>query len=689
MRDIWKHLQRVQDALTSGDPNTQDGAIAALQDYLEESYSDLFPSFLYPQFIKFLRYYCTHVLPDLNMITEDRQRVEDGFLRTIERLQIQEEMARVLETQFHQFFLQVKSGAVASVQELLTRLWTILDNHQERVPAVLIPKPVEKTFQAVLRSPFTSARVQSFFDTLISDMLPETIQKKFSEIQRVFWHQLQEFLHMKAVLVSPLTQEAQITRLDVTTSLATSGIDNLTFENTVDDRMYQSCWMAVQAARSFLEHHFPHEIKDHSLKVTCRFVNPTAQYSDASASLLVGLKVVGDILEMAIDPAVLVSGAVDESGQIVPVGYVTAKIAAADAAPRIHRLYLPQENTIRLPRRVTLKLVCTFTEAVAEYYGAQFRQKRRQMGRRQVLKAMAGLLVTPLGAITVRNFFSSPAYHLTESDYHVLKCARDLFQQKTDYHSAQVILQNILERLQRGNSPTEIMRFKAETLDLLGLIALRQNKKRDSLSLFNEALKLWGALHDREHQINTLFYLGDVYRYIVAFDNHRGSGLQGLHYYSQAYTLLRPSTKGVTLFQGRYYGVSSYIYYWLGDYERAEQYSRECLTIGDGLEYTWNYQMAKQHLGRILTRRQHYDRAYELLQETSQSPLLQSPYEQAKSYWSLSDVLFSMGKSQEGLQYAEQAKLLCKERGLQVQLLTLQHLLRKHKISFSPLTQGG
>jgi len=53
---IWEHLQRVQRELKQGSLETQDTAIAALQDSLETFSSLFFPSFAYSLLIDVLQF---------------------------------------------------------------------------------------------------------------------------------------------------------------------------------------------------------------------------------------------------------------------------------------------------------------------------------------------------------------------------------------------------------------------------------------------------------------------------------------------------------------------------------------------------------------------------------------------------------------------------------------------------------
>jgi hypothetical protein len=369
---IWKHLQHVQQELKAGSLETQDIAISALQDSLDTPGSVFLPSFVYPLLTNVLRFYCQNILPSIGVALADQRIVRTGFDQTLCHLSFQEQIAKDLEAQFKHLFLQLKSGAFESVDNLVTGLHEMIMTTIPRLSAgyrvyssadaisktlddslrslrlrsgqastgvshASIPLlggvrgGLEKSYHTLQKSPFTSAHVIPFFEAMIVQLPPE-IKELFGYISALFWHQLHEFIQIKAVLVNPKTKEALITRLDVTTSLESKGLDTLNFESTVDDRMEQSCWNAIQAARVFLEDQFPDTLKDWSFRVSCRFPNPTAGYTDTSASLLVGLKIIGDVLDLEIDPRTVVSGEVTESGKILPVARMAEKVLTAQQA---------------------------------------------------------------------------------------------------------------------------------------------------------------------------------------------------------------------------------------------------------------------------------------------------------------------------------------------------------------------
>ncbi len=123
---VWQHVQEIQQEIRHGTRETQDTVIVALQDCLDESGSALFPSFVYPQLTELLHFYCHKVLPKMGLSREDLWFVRESFEQTQCHIQVQEQTAKTLETQFKQFFLDVKSGKFETVEDISSGIASIL-----------------------------------------------------------------------------------------------------------------------------------------------------------------------------------------------------------------------------------------------------------------------------------------------------------------------------------------------------------------------------------------------------------------------------------------------------------------------------------------------------------------------------------------------------------------------------------
>ena len=675
---IWRHLQRVRQELNTGSLETQDIAISALQEYLDESCAELFPSCVYPQLRDVLQFYNVHVLPSLGLSEKDQKIVHTGIDSTITNLNQQEQIAQRFEVRCKRLFLEIKTGQLPALADVAADLQRLLCSRSAKQP-LRLPKALEKQYRALQHTPFTAKHVIPFFEDLASNLSP-AVQAAFIPVQKLFWHQLHDLLQMKAVLVQTKTCEAFVTRLDVSAAFESAGLDTLDFENSIDNRMYRSCWNALQAARHFLQEEAPDMLRERSLRVACRFPNPIAEYHDTSASLLVGLKIVGDLLDLEIDSHTLVSGNVDGSGRILAVEHVVEKIAAAQAHPKIERICLPRDNLCVNHTSLKIITVQTFSEALHQYYGGVLRKKLQHLSRRKLLQGgiiFATSTYLPLLFSGFRNIFAHP---VSDHDWQLWECARTLYQQKSDYQSATIILHSILDRFQQEQTSKEVVQLKASALTELGVIYLQQDRKQESIQVFRRAFDLWSSLHDKENQADVLFRIAEVYRYTVASDGISKNGKAGLSYYQQAVDLLRPSMTRFTHIAAKCYASMGDLYYWLEQYQQAGQYSRRGVEIFEDENANWSYQTCRQHLGRALIGVKDYDNAYELLESTSNSVVLQSPYYQARSLRTLSDFFFAIGEREQGMELAENAQNLCAQYGFTGQQRMLANMLARHRL---------
>lgn len=690
---IVNRLRRIDHELKVGTFKSRDAEIAALQTYLYESKTCVFPSFVYPYLREVLNFYCREILPQLNMSPEDLQWIRQSFEDTLGRVHFLEEQAELLEKRFRTFFLNVKMGMLPSVEDIVTALWTsIVPDNQKNIlnnGRGIVSEELRKYFQMLRRSSFASSELISFFTTLLSQ-LPSPLREMFMSTEEIFWHQLNDLLQLKAVLVNPLTKQAQLLRFDVNASLESRGIDELILDSTIDDRMRHSCWNALQAARTFLETHFPTAIRNQAIQVRCSFSNALASYSDASASLLVGVKVIGDILNLEIDPKTVISGEVDKSGKVLPVKSIDKKLEAAERHIDIHSLYLPKDRRVRKPSRLKIVAVETFNEAVKHFYGQTLQKKLRQTKRRNFLKgifAFSAASLSPLMFSVMKDTFFTHKNPVQECDFRLLDCARMLYQQQGGYQPAITILETILERFRQEHTATEAIRLKAFALGQLGIIYLQQYRMQESLAAFRKACDLWNSINDRENMADILYRIGEVYRHTVAMDGSSQNSTTGLQYYQQAHNLLTPSMRKYTTLCSRYYTLSGYMHYWTGQGELAASLCQQGSQMLEPIETNWSYQTARQHWGRALVKVGEYDDAYDILTDAMAVSTLRGPHDRVRNYWALSELHFLTGQQEKGKEFVERAEKLCREYKLIGQHRILTHLVRRYqkcqKFSFS------
>jgi tetratricopeptide (TPR) repeat protein len=121
------------------------------------------------------------------------------------------------------------------------------------------------------------------------------------------------------------------------------------------------------------------------------------------------------------------------------------------------------------------------------------------------------------------------------------------------------------------------------------------------------------------------------------------------------------------------------LYHSLNEQETARKYVEKSVQYFEDTNSQWNCQLSKQHLCSILIELGEYDKAFEIFQNALSSPMLQNPFNQSKTLTGLCDVYCSIGKPAEGLEWAEKAQALCQKFGLNLQMVTLQKILTKHR----------
>lgn len=381
--ELWKQLHAIHHLLQPGtSDDDRDSASNRLRDYLEGAWSEYFPSFEYECSLNILNSYDKKILQRLNLPDSHRQLIQDSFNETIRELGVKKRMAEMLEAQVKSLLYQVKQHTLKSVREVIAALTAIMASQnptpstgQENWQETGNLKTFEPEYRELQKTFFSSSQVIPFFEKLLANM-PEQFRAQFAPIKYLFWDQLYELLQIKVILVDPVRNDVKITRLDIETSLELKKpdkpvdfVENKEGQKIVDQRMLDSCTEALQAAQNFLEHEYPEIIKNNFLQIRCRFQDPLAKYSDASASLVVGMKIIGDVLKREIKPNILISGELTESGQVRPVNHIDKKIKAAERRPDITSIMLPEDNARNINPSPHILRVQDLAKAVQEYYG--------------------------------------------------------------------------------------------------------------------------------------------------------------------------------------------------------------------------------------------------------------------------------------------------------------------------------
>ena len=132
---------------------------------------------------------------------------------------------------------------------------------------------------------------------------------------------------------------------------------------------------------------------------------------------------------------------------------------------------------------------------------------------------------------------------------------------------------------------------------------------------------------------------------------------------------------------GKYYALTGCLYDELGEYERAEQFGRRGMEIFEPIENNWTYQTCRQHVGRMLIHTGKYDEANDLIQSTMQAAVLQSPYYQVRSYWTLADLRLSTNNIHGGREALSQAEQFCEQYHFSGQRRMIEKIAAKHGVT--------
>ena len=373
--EICKIIRTVHCEIEEDSLDAQEAAIIALQQYLKKHASILFPSFIYPLVGDIFTYYWREVLPQRHILNEAAFSAIRKNLDSLRHtLHLNEWIARKLEKKFEAFFLQVKEKMFDSVEELAAVFLSIVTWQAERsgkTDCSIRTKSLQQSYRSIRNSPFNSKHVVPFFEDLIDRLLSDPLRAQFLRMEDLFWEQLFTLIEMKVVLVDTRNETAVLSPLIVESALHDRGVDMIQAKNIIDEEMKFSFDNAVHAARIFLEKHFPEVIHHQFIRVECHFQDLIASYQDTSASLMIAVKIIGDLLDLEIDPAAVISGAVDERGNVFPVKHIPQKIHAVERYPNLQRFLLPHKSPSARNTHLEVLPVRTLTEAVERYYGRQ------------------------------------------------------------------------------------------------------------------------------------------------------------------------------------------------------------------------------------------------------------------------------------------------------------------------------
>ena len=690
--EFWTHLHKAHIAVKQASPEIQATTINALFLFLQERSDLLFPALFYEKAITLLRWYLTDILPKQGYADHDLRIIAAEYNALLAQIQGSREDAQDFERMFEAILCRLQQGDYPTSRSVATAVLHIFCDPQdaEAVTLGFQDRDIQKSFNQ-LQTTWSALHASQFFTPLL-DLLTErteasglNLRRAISDVRELFDYTLKAHFQGKAVFVDTFFQ-GYIMPIWVSVDISRSS-QHVEFVNRhVDPAMQASADIARSLARQYLMHALGENIPEH-LTVQCWFPDPAVSYQDTSLSVLIGLKIVGEMAGIEADPATAVTGEVNQFGQVGSVGYLPQKIEAARSYPGITRMFVPASHRETFPVSghlpLTLIHVGTFAEALDLYYGPQLQEKIRHLssGRRQFSREprktglLAGLRAFVRSKIIPTSSLKSYDIELCTNniEYAELLCAKE------ERDKGRQVLQTVLRKVEHHSS-YDALCIKAQACEALGWSYVAQRRKSECVRDLQYAYSIWKSLNNKEQQAHQLLLMGAALGDSGHQEEIRQNSRQALGYLHAANDLLTLSMKTFYASRSHYYSRLGVLYYWIGEYEQAALYTAKGVELFDEFDTSTNpyYETNKQHLGRVRIQLRQYDKAYELIQSTSQSPLLQSPACRARNFRTFSDFFFAMGDDDKGLEFAQKTAELCNQYTLTIQKIGIQQVLTRY-----------
>ena len=682
LTEFQDSLRALRPELIAGTIERQDRFLSRWHQRLEATTAQENPSLYIPSYYHGL---CVSVLERYQKVLPQRLQpsladmVSATIQRTISRLNAQQQTTRGMEARVAAFARNVREKRLPDAAAFCRAFSEMLG---VSLASIQKDRNFEQRYREFRDAPFIAPHVVAFLTETLLHCLPEPLRTSSSRLELLLWDQLAYLLYPPAVLVDRATEQADTLRFEMVAEASNAAEkDGITFKDEVDDAMRQSCEQALLAARRYVETAKPRALDGKKILLTCRFQHPLKTYGDTSISLLMAIKAIGDLLKLEQHPDIVISGELDEHGVIRPVGFLQQKIEAVEQRSSIRRMVLPADGHADSRSNLQICRVLNLKEAVESYYGAALKSLNPGLSRRAFL---SGLIGFGLGAATTASFLPFVTKNLfassvTEHDWQLAENARIFYQIHSDYAIAVKIFREILGKFEE-NDAAEAKRLTAICHRNLGVIYLQQHRIQDSLKAMQNAVECWRVIHDQENQADVLLSLGEVYRYLVSIEGRTADAQDGLTWYQRACELLEKRMPSYQKRMGQYYALTGCLYDELGEHDLAEQFGRRSMEIFEPIETNWTYQTCRQHVGRMFIHAGKYDEAHDIIAATMQAAVLQSPYYQARSYWTLADLRLSTDDMSGGLDALHRAEQLCQQYNFSGQRRMINNIAAKHGV---------
>ena len=379
LRNIWYCLENAQHALHAGNYDQQDEAINALFLYLDKTREHYYPALCYDQALFLLRYYLEHVLPTLNLDADTCREITHDYDELWAVLKQASGVAQAFETAFEQLLFDIRADRFAHPDEI-ARAVLALAHKFFPLPPIRFSSGTFDPFcdhLTILRRNFRYEQAAACFQQMFRHFLEylnaasavHHDHLSLINLRSLGEAVLDDFFQAKAILVDNFRQ-GHIVPLWVSVTCDQTSEHVHFWNQEVDAAMQASADTARQVVGDYLRAEYGRKLPE-TTAVQCCCSGAEGRLTDTSASLLIGLRIVGAVLGFKSPPATVVTGEVGPDGAIRGVGFIQEKIAAASAEARIERLLLPETNLHECqeqPLQLTLIPVRTFAEAVQQAF---------------------------------------------------------------------------------------------------------------------------------------------------------------------------------------------------------------------------------------------------------------------------------------------------------------------------------
>lgn len=376
------------------DTTELDGQLEALNDlflFLDTHRQQLFPAVLITQACQMLEFCIEQVLPHLAEQVEECQEILVQYQNLLQSLKTTTVIAKKFEQTCHLLVRNLQTGNYTHEQEIAEALLALA-----RLCAPAYEQQLASLSLQTFRRNTAHEReyehgaamlgvVHRFLNDLareasLADALVRLQQVRFGEMLEYVFH---AYFEGKAVFVNPFGHGVVMPIWVMVDCARTS--DHVEFGNYfMDAQMQHSADIARMVACMYLRERFGKPLAE-NIAVRCHFPNPGVGYRDASASLLIGIKIVGEVLGLEQYPGTAVTGALDDFGHILEVGWVPQKIQAVREYDGVLRILIPfsdVQHVLQLDQPTQKSLrpftpyhqiqiipVRNFHEAIEAYYG--------------------------------------------------------------------------------------------------------------------------------------------------------------------------------------------------------------------------------------------------------------------------------------------------------------------------------